>query len=106
MYNISDFYAACESLREAGIQFVKATARCVEAIRNDLIPSLKRLGKYMNEKWKWVRIAHSIEYKTAATQYPKLAHLARHAKKKRVRKKNTKRLYQIGDDILCGRQKL
>ena len=106
MYNMNDINAACESLSEALMQCAKALVSSIETVLKDWRASLKRLGRYMRKEWKLIRITHSIEYKTAATQYPKLAHLARHAKKKRVRKKNVKRLYQIGDDILCGRRKL
>ena len=103
MFEIKDYNAACESLSESLKQLATTLRESVEITLDILIPSAKRLGRYMSEKWKWHRITHSIEYKTAAKQYPKLAYLARHAKKKRVRKKNIKRLYQIGDDILSGR---
>lgn len=33
----------------------------------------------------------------AAKQYPKLKHLAIHGKKRRIRRKNIKRLYKLGE---------
>jgi hypothetical protein len=58
------------------------------------------LEQIVGELLPWLlKIADGI-IKTLSALYPRVSYLARHAKKKRVRKKNITRLYKIGLEIL------
>lgn len=100
-YDFERLSTAVNNLVTACSEFaVEALAAAVKVIK----PLLPALSEYIKaNKIQILVMKNSKEYSTAANQYPKLAHLARHAKKKRARIKNIKRLYKLGEDILKER---
>lgn len=54
------------------------------------------LREYYREQ-KYRAMKNSMYFCKAAKQYPKLKHLAIHGKKRRIRRKNIKRLYRLGE---------
>lgn len=63
----------------------------IRAVRiNALMRDYRREQKYILMK-------NSMYFCKAAKQYPKLKHLALHGKKRRIRRKNIKRLYILGE---------
>lgn len=76
-------------------QIVPVLTETVQKFYTAIKPYLKA-----NRKEQRVReLKNSPEVWMAAIRYKKLAHLARHSKKKRVRIKNLKRLYKLGSRI-------
>lgn len=63
-------------------------------IRNLRVNALLR--EYYREQ-KYRAMKNSMYFCKAAKQYPKLKHLAIHGKKRRIRRKNIKRLYKLGE---------
>ena len=58
------------------------------------------LEQIAGELLPWLLRTTDVFIKTLSALYPRVSYLARHAKKKRVRKKNITRLYKIGSEIL------
>lgn len=54
------------------------------------------LRDYHREQ-KYRAMKNSMYFCKAAKQYPKMKHLAIHGKKRRIRRKNIKRLYKLGE---------
>lgn len=69
-------------------------------IADGIIKTFKPLIHYLSNDIKLNNMICSKEFETASALYPRVSYLARHAKKKRVRKKNITRLYKIGSEIL------
>lgn len=65
-----------------------------------IIKTFKPLIHYPSNDIRLNYMICSKEFETASALYPRVSYLARHAKKKRVRKKNITRLYKIGSEIL------
>ena len=67
---------------------------------DDIIKTFKPLIHYLSNDIRLNNMICSKEFETASALYSRVSCLARHAKKKRVRKKNITRLYKIGLEIL------
>ncbi|MEE0874156.1 MAG: hypothetical protein UIH27_11945 [Ruminococcus sp.] len=86
-------------LNEVAEAFHKFATAVAEAFRNfieQLVPTCQRLARILAKDQAIILLTVPPEVQRAAPKYPKLWHLARYARKKRVRKKNLKRLYKLG----------
>lgn len=88
-----------EQLSKAFQEFSEQLVKVCKTFNRNMSIILRRIEKYTIEQQMLLSMVSSKEYKIAAKEYPKLAHLASRAKKKRVRKKNIKRLYRLGDGL-------
>lgn len=73
---------------------------CFLKIAERIIKTFKPLIHCLSNDIRLNNMICSKEFETASALYPRVSYLARHAKKKRVRKKNITRLYKIGSEIL------
>lgn len=94
---------AVNNLVTAFSEFAAEALAAATKVVKTVLTAVSELVKINKKEMKILIIKNSKEYGIAANQYPKLAHLALHAKKKRVRIKNIKRLYKLGEDILKER---
>lgn len=58
---------------------------------------INALMRDYRRKQKYILMKNSMYFCKAAKQYPKLKHLAIHGKTRRIRRKNIKRLYILGE---------
>ena len=89
-------YKCTLSLKQLADQLISFVTRAVESF----LEAAKPVIRYLAKEARINPLIISREFAVAASFYPRLAYLACHAKKKRVRKKNVVRLYRIGCDIL------
>ncbi len=87
---------AIDRFNEALYQLGMAATKAVTDVLQPLATALHLATKYHLELKRTFLMATSEECRLAMKKYPKLKHLALHAKKRRVRKKNLKRLYKLG----------
>ncbi len=66
------------------------TSLSIQMLFDNLTPAIKQLTTVLSE------FAQKL---TAAEHYPRIAHLASHAKKRRVRLKNLRRLQKLGQKL-------
>jgi len=89
-------YKRSLAMQQIADQVVPAVAKVV----SDFLKAVRQAIRMLAGKIRIYNLMDSEEYSLAASLYPRLAHLAQHAKKERVRKKNITRLFRIGCDIL------
>ena len=86
------FYKVSLALQSMAAEVIPALTETVKKFCAAIKPCLKAIRKARRVS----ELENSPEVWMASIRYKKLAHLARHSKKKRVRIKNLKRLYKLG----------
>ena len=86
------FYKVSLALQSLAAEIIPALIETVKKFYAAVKPCLKAIRKARRVS----ELENSPEVWMASIRYKKLAHLAHHSKKKRVRIKNLKRLYKLG----------
>ena len=86
------FYKVSLALQSLAAKVIPALTETVKKFYAAVKPCLKAIRKARRVS----ELENSPEVWMASIRYKKLAHLAHHSKKKRVRIKNLKRLYKLG----------
>ena len=89
------FYKVSLALQSLAAEIIPVLTETVKKFYAAVKPCLKAIRKARRVS----ELENSPEVWLASIRYKKLAHLARHSKKKRVRVKNLKRLYKLGQRI-------
>ena len=89
------FYKASLALQSLAAEVIPVLTETVKKFYAAVKPCLKAIRK----EQRIAALKTSTEVWMASVRYKKLAHLARCSKKKRVRVKNLKRLYKLGQRI-------
>ena len=89
------FYKVSLALQSLAAKVIPALTETVKKFYAAVKPCLKAIRKARRVS----ELKNSPEVWMASIRYKRLAHLARHSKKKRVRVKNLKRLYKLGQRI-------
>lgn len=88
-------YKVTLALQDLATQIIPVLTETVQKFYTAIKPCLKTIRK----EQRIAALKNSAEVWMASVRYKKLAHLARCSKKKRVRVKNLKRLYKLGQRI-------
>ena len=97
--DIDEITEKMNALRKAILDRVEKVLPMVINAFKSMIRAL-RTNAFMRayrRKQKYLLMKNSMYFCKAAKQYPKLKHLAIHGKKRRIRRKNIKRLYKLGE---------
>ena len=93
-----------EEITQKMIDFVNAVADGINKIMPIVINMAAKFVKAARpfirrtlREMRYAEMKNSLAFVRAAKQYPKLKHLAIHGKKRRIRRKNIKRLYKLGE---------
>ena len=89
------FYKVSLALQSLAAEIIPVLTETVQKFYTAIKPCLKTIRK----EQRIAVLKTSTEVWMASVRYKKLAHLARCSKKKRVRVKNLKRLYKLGQRI-------
>lgn len=96
---IDEITEKVNALRKAILDGVAKVLPMVINTFKSMIRAL-RINAFMRayrREQKYILMKNSMYFCKAAKQYPKLKHLAIHGKKRRIRRKNIKRLYKLGE---------
>lgn len=96
--DIDEITEKANALRKALLDGVAKVLPMVINTFKSMIRAL-RINAFMRayrRKQNYILMKNSMYFCKAAKQYPKLKHLAIHGKKRRIRRKNIKRLYKLG----------
>lgn len=96
---IEEITEKVNALRKAILDGVAKVLPMVINTFKSMIRAL-RINAFMRayrREQKYRAMKNSMYFCKAAKRYPKLKHLAIHGKKRRIRRKNIKRLYKLGE---------
>lgn len=97
--DIDEITEKVNALRKAILDGVAKVLPMVINTFKSMIRAL-RINAFMRayrREQKYRAMKNSMYFCKAAKRYPKLKHLAIHGKKRRIRRKNIKRLYKLGE---------
>jgi len=87
--------AMIKSIADGIAKLLPAFIDTFKSIIRDLRVNALLRDYYREQKYRAMK--NSMYFCKAAKRYPKLKHLAIHGKKRRIRRKNIKRLYKLGE---------
>lgn len=102
---MTDINIEIEEIADKMIAMIKSVADGIANLLPAIIDIFKstirdlRVNAFLRDYYreqKYRAMKNSIYFCKAAKRYPKLKHLAIHGKKRRIRRKNIKRLYKLG----------
>ena len=100
---VTNTYLDKEEITQKMIDSVNAVADGIKRIMPMVINMAAKFVKVARpfirralRKMRYAEMKNSLAFAQTAKQYPKLNHLANHAKTRRARNKNIKRLYKLG----------
>ena len=85
-----------ENISKAFCDLAKAVTPVIVNAVNTVAKALKSCFNAYALEQKYVKMKYSIEFIEGSRQKPKLRHIALNSKKRRIRRKNIKRLYKLG----------